>query len=103
MQDATRKLIDQSPHRSNFLSSSRMHHACALQRIHLVQLYLSCLDFNLQAKDSEGNTCLHYVAITGNCEIADLLMNAAEKMNLRLDRYVNREGQSKHFSSIHST
>lgn len=80
-----------------------MHHACALQRIHLVQLYLSCLDFNLQAKDSEGNTCLHYVAITGNCEIADLLMNAAEKMNLRLDRYVNREGQSKHFSSIHST
>jgi hypothetical protein len=82
------------------MSSSRMHHACALQRIHLVQLYLSCLDFNLQAKDSEGNTCLHYVAITGNCEIADLLMNAAEKMNLRLDQYVNREGQWKNFSSI---
>ena len=42
-----------------------MHHACALQRIHLVQLYLSCLDFNIEAKDCEGNTCLHYAAITG--------------------------------------
>lgn len=42
-----------------------MHHACALQRLHLVQLYLSCLDFNIEAKDYEGNTCLHYVAITG--------------------------------------
>ncbi len=44
----------------------RMHHACALQRLHLVQLYLSCLDFNIEAKDCEGNTCLHYAAITGN-------------------------------------
>ncbi len=43
-----------------------MHHACALQRLHLVQIYLSCLDFNIEAKDYEGNTCLHYVAITGN-------------------------------------
>ncbi|CAF4560304.1 unnamed protein product [Rotaria socialis] len=43
-----------------------LHHACALQRMHLVQLYLSCLDFNIEAKDCEGNTCLHYVAITGN-------------------------------------
>jgi ankyrin repeat protein len=43
-----------------------MHHACALQRSNLVQLYLSCLDFNIEAQDCEGNTCLHYVAITGN-------------------------------------
>jgi ankyrin repeat protein len=42
-----------------------MHHACALQRVELVQLYLSCLDFNIEAKDCEGNTCLHYVAMTG--------------------------------------
>lgn len=44
---------------------SRMHHACALQRLHLVKLFLACLDFNIDAKDCEGNTCLHYVAITG--------------------------------------
>ena len=46
----------------------RLHHACALQRLHLVKVYLSCLDFNIDAKDCEGNTCLHYVAITGRRE-----------------------------------
>jgi len=51
---------------NDYLFLVRMHHACALQRLHLVQLYLSCLDFNIEAKDCEGNTCLHYVAITGN-------------------------------------
>ncbi|CAF1053992.1 unnamed protein product [Rotaria sordida] len=71
-----------------------LHHACALQRIHLVQLYLSCLDFNLDARDCEGNTCLHYVAITGNCEIAELLIKSAEKMDIHLDQYVNRDGCS---------
>ncbi|CAF3921114.1 unnamed protein product [Adineta steineri] len=71
-----------------------MHHACALQRIELVQLYLSCLDYNLEAQDCEGNTCLHYIAIVGNCEIAELLMKAAEKFGINLDRYVNRDGCS---------
>jgi len=56
-------------------------------------LYLSCLDFNLEAKDCEGNTCLHYVAITGNCEIAELLIKTAEKLHIRLDQYVNRDGK----------
>lgn len=74
-----------------------MHHACALQRIHLVQLYLSCLDFNLEAKDCEGNTCLHYVAITGNCEIAELLIKTAEKLHIRLDQYLNRDGREQFF------
>ncbi|CAF0799870.1 unnamed protein product [Rotaria sp. Silwood1] len=69
-------------------------HACALQRIHLVQLFLSCLDFNLEARDCEGNTCLHYAAITGNCEIAELLIKSAEKMDIHLDQYVNRDGCS---------
>ena len=76
-----------------FLWNNRMHHACALQRLHLVQVYLSCLDFNIEAKDCEGNTCLHYAAITGNCEIAELIIRAAEKLNIRLDQYVNREGE----------
>ncbi|CAF2523307.1 unnamed protein product [Rotaria sp. Silwood2] len=71
-----------------------LHHACALQRINLVQLYLSCVDFNLEARDCEGNTCLHYVAITGNCEIAELLIKSADKMDIRLDQYVNRDGCS---------
>ena len=79
------------------LNLFRMHHACALQRLHLVQLYLSCLDFNIQSKDCEGNTCLHYVAITGNCEIAELLIKTAEKMSIRLDQYLNREGEIKNF------
>jgi ankyrin repeat protein len=74
-----------------------MHHACALQRIHLVQLYLSCLDFNIESKDCEGNTCLHYVAITGNCEIAELLIKTAEKLNIRLDQYLNRQSKRKNF------
>jgi len=72
-----------------------MHHACALQRIHLVQLYLTCLDYKIESKDCEGNTCLHYVAITGNCEIAELLIKSAEKMGIRLDQYVNRAGKIK--------
>ncbi|CAF1999283.1 unnamed protein product [Rotaria magnacalcarata] len=90
-----------------------MHHACALQRLQLVQLYLSCLDFNIDTKDCEGNTCLHYAAITGNlnlftvvffvklhfackgnCGIAELIIRSAEKFGIRLDQYVNREGCS---------
>ncbi|CAF0979799.1 unnamed protein product [Rotaria sordida] len=71
-----------------------MHHACALQRFHLVQLYLTCLDFNIEAKDCEGNTCLHYAAITGNSGIAELIIRSAEKLDIRLDQYINREGCS---------
>ena len=52
--------------KENLSISLRLHHACALQRLHLVQLFLSCLDFNIEAKDYEGNTCLHYAALTGN-------------------------------------
>jgi ankyrin repeat protein len=77
-----------------------MHHACALQRIHLVQLYLSCLDFKIESKDCEGNTCLHYVAIAGNCEIAELLIKSAEKMNIYLDQYVNRDGKIHLYDSL---
>jgi ankyrin repeat protein len=95
MQDEMRKIIFYL--KKNFLINSlyliRMHHACALQRIHLVQLYLSCLDFNIESKDCEGNTCLHYVAITGNCEIAELLIQSSEKMGIHLDQYINREGK----------
>ncbi len=78
-----------------------MHHACALQRIHLVQLYLSCLDYKIESKDCEGNTCLHYVAITGNCEIAEFLIKSAEKMGVRLDQYLNREGRIALHSSVY--
>jgi hypothetical protein len=28
----------------------------------------------------------------GNCEIAELLIQSAEKMGIRLDQYLNREG-----------
>jgi ankyrin repeat protein len=67
MQDEMRKVILLKKSTINYLFYFiRLHHACALQRVHLVQLYLSCLDFNIEAKDCEGNTCLHYVAITGN-------------------------------------
>ncbi len=70
MLDEMRKLIKNVFYFYLFISLPffmiRMHHACALQRLHLVQLYLSCLDFNIEAKDCEGNTCLHYAAITGN-------------------------------------
>ena len=33
------------------------------------------------------NSCL------GNCEIAELLMRSAEKVGVRLDQVVNREGK----------
>ena len=65
MLNEMRKRIILQKLRNVFFNFTRMHHACALQRIHLVQLYLSCLDFKMEAKDCEGNTCLHYVAITG--------------------------------------
>ncbi|CAF3321550.1 unnamed protein product [Rotaria socialis] len=77
-----------------------MHHACALQRLQLVRLYLSCLDFNIDTKDCEGNTCLHYAAITGNCDIAELIIRSAEKFGIRLDQYVNREGNFVLFCSV---
>jgi ankyrin repeat protein len=96
MQDEMRMLSFSSSERL-FCFLIRMHHACALQRLHLVQLYLSCLDFNIEAKDCEGNTCLHYVAITGNCEIAELLIRSAEKLGIHLDQYVNREGKMRFF------
>ena len=35
--------------------------------------------------------------LQGNCEIAELLIRSAEKLDIRLDQYVNREGK---FSSI---
>ncbi|CAF1306538.1 unnamed protein product [Adineta steineri] len=71
-----------------------MHHACALQRIHLVKLYLSCMEFDIGSKDCDGNTYLHYAAITGNCEAAELLIRIADKMGAHLDQCVNREGCS---------
>lgn len=91
MQDEMRK-CKRRFRRSFDVHLFRMHHACALQSVHLVQLYLSCLDFNIEAKDCEGNTSLHYAAITGNCEIVELLMRSAEKLGVHLDQYVNREG-----------
>ncbi|CAF0982734.1 unnamed protein product [Didymodactylos carnosus] len=71
-----------------------LHHACALQREELVKLYLTCLDFNIEAKDCEGCTCLHYAAITGNCQIAEMLVDAAERKGIKLDQYINKEGCS---------
>ncbi|CAF0771472.1 unnamed protein product [Didymodactylos carnosus] len=71
-----------------------LHHACALQRDELVELYLTCIDFNIEAKDCEGCTCLHYAAITGNSYIAEMLIEAAEKKGIQLDQCINKEGCS---------
>ena len=44
-----------------------------------------------------------FFSFEGNCEIADLLMRAAERINLRLDQVVNRDGSiDERRSDFHS-
>ena len=38
-------------------------------------------------------TIVLFLTCQGNCDIAELLMKSAERIGIRLDRYVNREGK----------
>ena len=86
--------------------SLRLHYACALQRSHLVQLYLSCLDFNIEAKDYEGNTCLHYAAITGTFKrklVSSGKMFFFFKVIVKLQNYLSDQQKSLVFVSINTS
>ncbi|XP_035699654.1 uncharacterized protein LOC118432231 [Branchiostoma floridae] len=59
-------------------------HACLTGRRRLVELYIQpeCVDFDLNAKDKDGNTALHHAVLSGNPDIVRSMTRALGKFHL---------------------
>lgn len=68
-----------------------MHLACIYERVQLVRVFLSALDFDLLHADKWGNTALHYAARSGNSTLVRLLVHTQYRYKIRLDK-VNKTG-----------
>lgn len=70
-----------------------LHYAVVQEKRRLVQLYLSALDFNINASDKYGNTALHYASSVGNVDIIRDLLITYSKYGLNVNK-VNRNGET---------
>lgn len=71
--------------RDNFGYNS-LHYACMEQRVRLVNVLLSALDCHVNAKcPKDGNTALHYAAMTGNVDTTTQLLQQLKRYHLSLD------------------
>lgn len=70
-----------------------LHYAALQEKRPLIQLYLSALDFNINAGDKFGNTALHYAASTGNVEILRDLVLTHAKYGISVNK-TNKKGET---------
>lgn len=62
-----------------------LHYACIHNRLALVKIYLSAIDFNVNQGDSLGNTALHYAVTVGNTEMVKQLLEILVKYKITVD------------------
>lgn len=68
--------------------------ACKLGQEQMVSIMLEeANDFDLNAQDKQGNTALHYAAISGNFVVLNLLLSKLKKFRLSVDR-LNKNGET---------
>lgn len=68
--------------------------ACKLGQEQLVSIILEeTNDFDLNAQDKQGNTALHYAAMSGNFVVLNLLLNKLKKFRLSVDK-LNNKGET---------
>ena len=70
-----------------------MHYAVLYERISLVEVYLSAMDFKIDDVDRNGNSVLHYSAACGNGQLTSLLLNAYVQYEINPNK-VNSSGNT---------
>ena len=71
-----------------------LSHACRLGREQLVsQMIDEAHDFDLNSADNNGNTALHFAALSGNFAVLNLMIRALKKFKLSVDK-VNKKGET---------
>ena len=71
-----------------------LSHACKRGQEQLVSIMLEeASDFDLNAQDKEGNTALHYAAMSDNFVVLNLLLNKLKRFKLSVDK-MNKKGET---------
>lgn len=72
-----------------------LSHACKLGQEQLVSTMLeeALSDFDLNSQDKQGNTALHYAAMSGNFVVLNLLLNKLKRFKLNVDK-LNKKGET---------
>ncbi|XP_074646009.1 uncharacterized protein LOC141902262 [Tubulanus polymorphus] len=73
------------------LGLNALHYACIWEKLSLVKLYLSAVDYDLNQGDRVGNTAIFYAVDTGNVSILKELIKTFTKYNIDLNR-ANKQG-----------
>lgn len=70
-----------------------MHFACINEKLELMKVYLSAMDFNLNQADKHGNTALHHAVASGNVDSVRIIVSALLKYKMSIDK-INKMGAS---------
>lgn len=71
-----------------------LSHACKRGQEQLVSIMLEeASDFDLNSQDKQGNTALHYAAMSGNFVVLNLLLSKLKRFKLSVDT-LNKKGET---------
>lgn len=71
-----------------------LSHACKRGQEQLVSIMLEeASDFDLNSQDNQGNTALHYAAMSGNFVVLNLLLSKLKRFKLSVDT-LNKKGET---------
>lgn len=71
-----------------------LSHACKRGQEQLVSIMLEeASDFDLNSQDNQGNTALHYAAMSGNFVVLNLLLSRLKRFKLSVDK-LNKKGET---------
>ena len=71
-----------------------LSHACKRGQEQLVSIMLEeASDFDLNSQDKQGNTALHYAAMSGNFVVLNLLLSKLKRFKLSVDM-LNKKGET---------